>query len=104
MIIMLILGTHPESQHPSGVQGRFSHVEGGKDEMRARQKTKKKPIGFGKRPVHAFHTHCKTLPNLIKLFLALCLCRSKKTSSRTTKTGKLRTKQRGALLLVHVTY
>lgn len=81
---MLILGTHPESQHPSGVQGRFSNVEGSKDEMRAWQKNKE-PIGFSRQPVHAFRTHCKTVFNLVKFFSALCLCELKKTSSCTTK-------------------
>uniref|UniRef100_A0A224YJP8 Uncharacterized protein n=1 Tax=Rhipicephalus zambeziensis TaxID=60191 RepID=A0A224YJP8_9ACAR len=89
---MLILGTHPESQHPSGVQGRFSNVEGeqGRNACSAEKnkQTNKNPDGFNRQPAHALHTHCETFLNLAKLFLALCLRQSKKTSSRTTKTGK----------------
>lgn len=37
---MLILGTHPESQHPSGVQGSFSNVEGARAKCVFRRKKK----------------------------------------------------------------
>lgn len=72
---MLILGTHPESQHPSGVQGRFSNVEG----ARAKCVLGRKKSGLADDLRMRFTRTAKHLVTFLKLFLALSFSQSEKT-------------------------